>query len=71
MKVRLCLFKNSYVYRAGIRLLKYYEKRCKELGLTTHGEELLRPPDTKKPKFEENGLTVSEDEEAENIQKSR
>ncbi|XP_033314286.1 bromodomain adjacent to zinc finger domain protein 1A isoform X4 [Bombus bifarius] len=61
----------NYVYRAGIRLLKYYEKRCKELGLTTHGEELLRPPDTKKPKFEENGLTVSEDEEAENIQKSR
>ncbi|XP_043582180.1 bromodomain adjacent to zinc finger domain protein 1A isoform X3 [Bombus pyrosoma] len=61
----------NYVYRAGIRLLKYYEKRCKELGLTTHGEELLRPPDTKKPKFEENGLAVSEDEEAENIQKSR
>ncbi|XP_033314287.1 bromodomain adjacent to zinc finger domain protein 1A isoform X5 [Bombus bifarius] len=62
---------HSSVYKAGIRLLKYYEKRCKELGLTTHGEELLRPPDTKKPKFEENGLTVSEDEEAENIQKSR
>ncbi|XP_068981434.1 bromodomain adjacent to zinc finger domain protein 1A isoform X3 [Bombus flavifrons] len=62
---------HSSVYKAGIRLLKYYEKRCKELGLTTHGEELLRPPDTKKPKFEENGLAVSEDEEAENIQKSR
>ncbi|OAD56919.1 Bromodomain adjacent to zinc finger domain protein 1A [Eufriesea mexicana] len=60
----------NYVYRAGMRLLKYYEKRCKELGLT-HGEELLRPPDSKKPKLEENGLGTSEDEDAEDIKKSR
>lgn len=53
-----------------MRLLKYFEKRCKELGLT-HGEELLRPPDTKKPKLEENGLGASEDEDAEDIKKSR
>ncbi|XP_043511870.1 bromodomain adjacent to zinc finger domain protein 1A isoform X2 [Frieseomelitta varia] len=60
----------NYVYRAGIRLLKYYEKRCKELGLMTH-EELLRSPDAKKPKLEENGLSISDDEDTENIQKSR
>ncbi|XP_061930986.1 bromodomain adjacent to zinc finger domain protein 1A isoform X2 [Apis cerana] len=60
----------NYVYRAGMRLLKYYEKRCKELRLT-HGEELLRPPDVKKSKLEENGLAISEDEDTEDIQKSR
>lgn len=53
-----------------MRLLKYFEKRCKELGLTTY-EELLRSPDAKKPKLEENGLSISEDEDTENIQKSR
>lgn len=53
-----------------MRLLKYYEKRCKELRLT-HGEELLRPPDAKKSKLEENDLAISEDEDTEDIQKSR
>ncbi|CAK9822646.1 Bromodomain adjacent to zinc finger domain protein 1A [Anthophora retusa] len=59
----------NYVYRAGMRLLKYFEKRYKELGLA-YGEELLRPPNTKKPKLEENDLAGSEDEETEEIQNS-
>lgn len=69
-RVRLCFFKNSYVYRAGMRLLKYFEKRCKELGLN-YGEEPLRPSSAKKPRLEENGLVDSEDEDTEEIQKSR
>ncbi|XP_076166810.1 ATP-dependent chromatin assembly factor large subunit isoform X4 [Ptiloglossa arizonensis] len=61
---------HSSVYKAGMRLLKYFEKRSKELGLN-YDEELLRPPDVKKPRLEENGLVNSEDEDAEEIQKTR
>lgn len=53
-----------------MRLLKYFEKRCKELELA-YDEELLRPPDSKKMKLEENGLEGSEDEDGEEIQKAR
>ncbi|XP_076392535.1 ATP-dependent chromatin assembly factor large subunit isoform X2 [Megachile rotundata] len=60
----------NYVYRAGMRLLKYFEKRCKELGLNC-GEEQLRPTSAKKPKLEENGLVDSDDEDTEEIRKSR
>ncbi|XP_076765181.1 ATP-dependent chromatin assembly factor large subunit isoform X3 [Xylocopa sonorina] len=60
----------NYVYRAGMRLLKYFEKRCKELGLT-YSEEVVRFPDAKKPKLEENGVVGSEDEDPEDFQKSR
>ncbi|XP_034176912.2 ATP-dependent chromatin assembly factor large subunit isoform X2 [Osmia lignaria lignaria] len=61
---------HSAVYKAGMRLLKYFEKRCKELGLN-YGEEPLRPSSAKKPRFEENDLVDSEDEDTEEIQKSR
>ncbi|XP_053985965.1 bromodomain adjacent to zinc finger domain protein 1A isoform X2 [Hylaeus volcanicus] len=54
---------HSSVYKAGMRLLKYIEKRCKELGLH-YDEELLRPP-AKKPKLDENILADSEDEDTE------
>ena len=53
-----------------MKLLKYFEKRCKELGLN-YGEEPLRPSSAKKPRFEENDLVDSEDEDTEEIQKSR
>ncbi|XP_076638014.1 ATP-dependent chromatin assembly factor large subunit isoform X2 [Colletes latitarsis] len=61
---------HSSVYKAGMRLFKYFEKRCKELRLS-YDEELLQPPDAKKTKFEENGLIDNEDEDREDIQKTR
>ncbi|KAG7202578.1 hypothetical protein KM043_009773 [Ampulex compressa] len=62
---------HSAVYKAGTRLLKYFEKRCKELGLNNE-EDSLRSPDIKKRKLEEeeNGVTESEDEDME-VQKRR
>ncbi|XP_014471104.1 PREDICTED: bromodomain adjacent to zinc finger domain protein 1A isoform X3 [Dinoponera quadriceps] len=64
----------SYVYRAGTRLLKYLEKRCKELGLD-FDEALFQEPKTKRARLngdglEENGMTDSEDDEGE-MQKRR
>lgn len=58
------------MYRAGTRLLKYFEKRCKELDLNFEGipfEEEAEEPKVKKLKldndnFEENGTTDSEDD---------
>ncbi|XP_076656585.1 ATP-dependent chromatin assembly factor large subunit isoform X2 [Halictus rubicundus] len=61
---------HSAVYKAGMRLLKYLEKRCKELGLN-YDEDVMRPPDAKKQKLEENGVDSSEDEEIEELQKTR
>ncbi|EFN82387.1 Bromodomain adjacent to zinc finger domain protein 1A [Harpegnathos saltator] len=57
----------SYVYRAGTRLLKYLEKRCKELGLD-FDEALFQEPKAKRMRLngdglEENGMTDSEDDE--------
>ncbi|XP_017891617.1 bromodomain adjacent to zinc finger domain protein 1A isoform X2 [Ceratina calcarata] len=60
----------NFVYRAGMRLLKYFEKRCRELGLSDD-LDLLRSLTAKKPKLEDNGLTISEDEATKDIQKSR
>jgi hypothetical protein len=38
------------ICRAGVRLGRYFEKRCKELGLQLKEEE-LRPPEAKKARF--------------------
>ncbi|XP_020291098.1 bromodomain adjacent to zinc finger domain protein 1A isoform X3 [Pseudomyrmex gracilis] len=60
----------NYVYRAGTRLLKYFEKRCKELGLN-FDEELFQEPKPKRTKLdgsgdiEENNASNSEDDEKE------
>lgn len=69
--MRLCLVKNSYVYRAGMRLLKYFEKRCKELGLN-FDEELFQESEAKRLRLdddnvEENSASDSDDE----VQKKR
>lgn len=54
-----------------MRLLKYFEKRCKELGIN-YNEEQMQPPEAKKLKLNENGLLDdSEDEVEEDIQKRR
>ncbi|PNF34918.1 hypothetical protein B7P43_G01418 [Cryptotermes secundus] len=37
-------------YKAGVRLGRYFEKRCRELGLQLKEEE-LRPPEAKKARF--------------------
>ncbi|XP_076283321.1 ATP-dependent chromatin assembly factor large subunit isoform X3 [Lasioglossum baleicum] len=60
----------NYVYRAGMRLLKYLEKRCKELGLN-YDEDSVGPSVAKKQRLEENGVDSSEDEETEELQKTR
>lgn len=58
------------MYRAGTRLLKYFEKRCKELGLN-FDEELFQEPKSKRTKLdgngdiEENNASNSEDDEKE------
>jgi hypothetical protein len=39
-----------FICRAGVRLGRYFEKRCKELGLQLKEEE-LRPPEAKKARF--------------------
>ncbi|XP_031833617.2 ATP-dependent chromatin assembly factor large subunit isoform X3 [Nomia melanderi] len=68
----------NYVYRAGMRLLKYFEKRCKELSLNYEEETAVRPPDAKKPRMM--GIDVDsseeedeedEEEEEEELQKTR
>lgn len=46
---------NSYVYRAGNRLLKYVEKRCKELGIDFQTEE-NQEPDAKRRKVNGNSV---------------
>jgi len=52
------------VYSAGMRLRKYFEKRCKELGLNFN--ELSQEPKVKRARFdednEENCTSDSEDE---------
>ncbi|XP_067206376.1 bromodomain adjacent to zinc finger domain protein 1A isoform X2 [Linepithema humile] len=56
----------NYVYRAGMRLFKYFEKRCKELGLN-FDEELFQEPETKRLRLdddvEENSASDSDDEQ--------
>lgn len=37
-KIFVCIVKISYVYRAGQRLSKYIEKRCKDLDMNFEGE---------------------------------
>lgn len=51
-EVNLCsLSKYELIFcRAGVRLGRYFEKRCKELGLQLKEEE-LRPPEAKKARF--------------------
>ncbi|XP_066598355.1 bromodomain adjacent to zinc finger domain protein 1A isoform X2 [Prorops nasuta] len=54
---------HSSVYKAGMRLLKYFEKRCKELRIESSE---TKEPDAKKAKIgteNENGITDSEEEE--------
>lgn len=72
-EVRFISVKNSYVYRAGTRLLKYIEKRCKELGLN-YDEEFFQESKPKRSKLdieensddiEENGASSSENDERE------
>lgn len=51
-----------------MRLLKYLEKRCKELDLNFGEEESFQEPKAKRSKldnddFEQNGASESEDEE--------
>ncbi|KYN28417.1 Bromodomain adjacent to zinc finger domain protein 1A [Trachymyrmex cornetzi] len=65
----------NYVYSAGMRLRKYFEKRCKELGLNF--EDGLFQEETRKIKrprlssdVEENGTSESDDDERE-VQKKR
>ncbi|XP_076667280.1 ATP-dependent chromatin assembly factor large subunit isoform X4 [Andrena cerasifolii] len=53
---------HSSVYKAGMRLLKYYEKRCKELGLNCDDVQ-LQPPNAKKLKLEVNGVRNDSEEE--------
>lgn len=65
-RAKVCFVKNSYVYSAGTRLHKYFEKRCKELGLNF---ELFQEPKVKRTRFdddniEENCTSDSEDDEA-------
>lgn len=49
-----------------MRLLKYFEKRCKELGLG-FDEQLFQEPETKRPRLdeddEENSESDSDDEQ--------
>lgn len=66
-RAKLCFVKNSYVYSAGTRLHKYFEKRCKELGLNF--DESFQEPKVKRTRFdndniEENCRSDSEDDEA-------
>ncbi|KAL6434938.1 hypothetical protein ACFW04_005240 [Cataglyphis niger] len=58
---------HSSVYNAGTRLHKYFEKRCKELGLNF--DESFQEPKVKRARFdndnvEENCRSDSEDDEA-------
>lgn len=71
IRVRLCPFKNSYVYRAGSRLLKYFEKRCKEIGLNFEddtGQSIAKKPKLNKSDTNENGI---ENEESFEVLKKR
>ncbi|XP_072750012.1 bromodomain adjacent to zinc finger domain protein 1A isoform X1 [Anoplolepis gracilipes] len=54
----------NYVYSAGTRLRKYFEKRCKELGLNF--DELFQEPKIKKARFDdaEENCTSDSDGEA-------
>lgn len=68
-EARQCLVKNSYVYSAGMRLRKYLEKRCKELGLNFDEALFQEEPKIKRLRLdsdvEENGASESEDDERE------
>ncbi|XP_011630089.1 bromodomain adjacent to zinc finger domain protein 1A isoform X2 [Pogonomyrmex barbatus] len=66
---------NSSVYNAGMRLRKYFEKRCKELGLNFDETLFQEEPKIKRSRLDsddvkENGASESEDDERE-IQKRR
>ncbi|KAL7301539.1 hypothetical protein TKK_0005971 [Trichogramma kaykai] len=56
------------VYRAGQKLLQYFEKRCKDLNLHFNEDE-IRQPNQKIPKLEKNGkhngVAHSDDEDVE------
>ncbi|XP_011504355.1 PREDICTED: bromodomain adjacent to zinc finger domain protein 1A isoform X2 [Ceratosolen solmsi marchali] len=45
---------HSAVYKAGMRLLKFFEKRCKELNLN-YDEDAVRQPHLKLQKIDRNG----------------
>ncbi|CAB0031229.1 unnamed protein product [Trichogramma brassicae] len=59
---------NSQVYKAGQKLLQYFEKRCKDLNLHFNEDE-IRQPNQKIPKLEKNGkhngVAHSDDEDVE------
>ena len=44
----------SHVFRAGMKLLKFFEKRCKDLNLN-YNEDEVRQPNAKMQKLERNG----------------
>ncbi|XP_047354195.1 bromodomain adjacent to zinc finger domain protein 1A isoform X2 [Vespa velutina] len=49
----------NYVYRAGSRLLKYFEKRCKEIGLNFEddtGQSIAKKPKLNRSDTNENGI---------------
>ncbi|KAL0121189.1 hypothetical protein PUN28_008696 [Cardiocondyla obscurior] len=58
----------NYVYSAGIQLGKFFEKRCKELGLNFNKIPFEEEPKIKRPRLdssdiEENGASESENDE--------
>jgi len=58
------------VYSAGMRLRKYFEKRCKELSLSlnealSQEETKIKRPRLNSDYVEENGASESEDDERE------
>ncbi|XP_024873934.1 bromodomain adjacent to zinc finger domain protein 1A-like isoform X1 [Temnothorax curvispinosus] len=60
----------NYVYSAGMRLRKYFEKRCKELDLNFDEALFQEEPKIKRPRLvsdddEEDGASGSEDDESE------
>ncbi|XP_014602713.1 PREDICTED: bromodomain adjacent to zinc finger domain protein 1A isoform X3 [Polistes canadensis] len=53
----------NYVYRAGSRLLKYFEKRCKEIGLNFEddtGQLMAKKPKLNRSDTNENGIEREE-----------
>ncbi|XP_043486491.1 bromodomain adjacent to zinc finger domain protein 1A isoform X3 [Polistes fuscatus] len=53
----------NYVYRAGSRLLKYFEKRCKEIGLNLEddtGQSMAKKPKLNRSDTNENGIEREE-----------
>ncbi|XP_018401590.1 PREDICTED: bromodomain adjacent to zinc finger domain protein 1A isoform X3 [Cyphomyrmex costatus] len=64
----------NYVYSAGMRLRKYFEKRCKEFGLNFDDGSFQEETKIKRPRLnsdvEENSTSESDDDERE-VQKKR